>query len=164
MNRSVSLACFLGCLMICPTLGVADQGQKPLRVSCSVVKGNCWRSLAKAALDHPKVSHFDVRSTQDTGGYAVANSVMQTSREHRWFYNRRLTIVDYAVTYYEPPDNWAVVNQRSRFSNITSVVFKQVLARTPNLKDSAFAPLATANGVQIKAYITDLNPVKHGVN
>ena len=149
---------------VLPTLNAQTSKIKPLQVSCSVEKGDCWRSLARSVTQHPSVNHFDINVDRDTGGFAVANSVMPTSREYHWFYNKKLGIVDFRVKYFEPPDNWAVIGQRSRYRNFSNEFWKKFASKTSDFKDTDFDAFAQKEGVVVSKYIVDPYPIKQGVN
>lgn len=160
----LSFACFIGLFPLISSNGIAVGKNKPIQTSCSVEKSDCWATLAQTVDKNPTVSHFKLDSSQDTGGFAVANSIMSTSREYKWFYNRKTGNVDFKVTYYEPPDDWGTIGQRTRYSGVNTQFFKLLSQQKPSISDVSFNSFAAKNGVRIEKYITDSRPQKQEVN
>ena len=155
---------FVGLASFCSFPAVAGGKDKPLQISCSVIKGDCWETLAQAVIKNPTTNHFDMTSSEETGGYAVANSVMDTKREYRWFYNRKKGIVDYKARYWEPPEDWGKIRQRSSYLGVTPHFWSLLSGLNPSITDNSFDLFATKNGIRVSKYVIDPYPLKQGIN
>lgn len=153
-NAKVVAASFV-LLSFSGTLAVRAEGQKAKKadVICAPNSENdgCWIVLARAVKKNPTTTHFSTGYRQMGEGFAVANSVMNTFTDYRWFYNKNAETVDFVSYDFYPPDNVGY-NNRKRYDNITPELLITFLREQESCKKRNFDVFAAQHGSRIMRY------------
>ena len=129
------------------------QKSKKVTVSCAQQSENdgCWIALAQAVKNNPNANQFSTSVRRVFGEFAVANSVMDTFVEYRWFYNKNTETVDFVTYVFDPPDDTGE-RGRKRYDNVTSELLLIFLREQGSSKKRDFDSFATQHGSRVILY------------